>query len=50
MNIKERYTMSCQEIDRHETMKRVEHKQLSLIDASEELHLSYRQTKRLWKA
>jgi hypothetical protein len=50
MNIKERYRMSCQEIDRHEVMKRVERQELNLIEASEQLHLSYRQTKRLWGA
>jgi hypothetical protein len=33
MNIKERYRMSCQEIDRHEVMKRVERQELNLIES-----------------
>ena len=41
--------MTLKEIDRLDIMRRCERKEISLFRASEELSLSYRQTRRLWK-
>lgn len=42
--------MTLKEVDRLEIIRRYERKEISLIKASEEIGLSYKQTKRIWKA
>ena len=41
--------MTLKEVDRLDIMRRHERKEISLLKASEEIGLSYKQTKRLWK-
>jgi len=41
--------MTLKEADRLEIMRRHERKEITLLKASEEIGLSYKQTKRIWK-
>jgi hypothetical protein len=41
--------MTLKEVDRLDIIRRCERKEISLAKASEEMRLSYRQTRRLWK-
>ncbi len=41
--------MTLKEVSRQEILSRKKRKEISLIKASEEINLSYKQTKRLWK-